>query len=389
MSYLVPYGVKSQLLRQDCRLLLGVISNIFFALAVSNLFLTAAAFQSQRPTYFLARSQLLSPNALSRRFSRSDDDDDDIIVASSTDTSLSEAFVTILSSRYACTRFRPYSSSVDRGESTSPLSSAGDPNPAAVLAARRVLTSCVATVPSGFNSQPYRAVMVSSAAGRSALSAACIGRNADRVRQSDVSVVFLADRECGRTMGEYIALMEGEVVDQTPRLLRRKYFKVSTLIFLFSSGYPLPRIFAVPLSFCLRCGVAAAQFVLRRLGSASFLARQGLVLPTLGSAETWSYKNTMLFAMSYMLGMTAKNIETCPMEGYDAGMVRRALGVTGRYGVPIIVCAGTAYKTLNRDSDVEVEKITDDVGVKHGSRRREMEHGGTPRYKYEEMVKEI
>jgi len=290
-------------------------------------------------------------------------------------------FDAVLSSRYACTRFRPYST-LPPG-----IPTAGNPDPATVSAVRSALSVCLATTPTGFNVQPYRAFLISSPEARTALSRACIGRNSDRVRQSDVSVVFLADRECGRDIADYIRLMEGggPITDPSPGAWGRKYRKLSVLVLLFSSGYSLPRVISAPISAGLRMGVATTQFVLRRIGSPSFRSRKGLVLPTLSSAETWSYKNTMLLAMSFMLGMTARSVQTCPMEGYDAGEVRKALGVKGRYGVPIIVCAGTAFHDPEEGGE---EETTDDVGVKHGSKRKGG-RGGTPRYRYDELVEEL
>ena len=99
------------------------------------------------------------------------------------------------------------------------------------------------------------------------------------------------------------------------------------------------------------------------------------LLPTLSSAETWSQKNTMLVAMTYMLACTSRGLDTCPMEGVDASGVRKALGIPrGRFGIPLIVSVGTPYR---RETE---EEETDDVGVSHSSSSL------SPRYPLEEVV---
>lgn len=163
-------------------------------------------------------------------------------------------------------------------------------------------------------------------------------------------------------------------------LSSRALLKLRILILLFSSGYPLPRFLSVPLSFGVRLGVSVLSFFARRLHSlkqssskflSALLPGNISLLPTLTSAETWSQKNTMLVAMTYLLACAAHGLATCPMEGFDAHGVRRALGVPrGRYGVPLLVSAGRPYRrgdgATGADGGGEEEE-TDDVGLSHGA----------------------
>ena len=125
--------------------------------------------------------------------------------------------------------------------------------------------------------------------------------------------------------------------------------------------------------------------MIRMAGDDARGASSLLLLPTLSSSETWSQKNTMLVAMTYMLACTSRGIVTCPMEGYDALGIKGALGIPpGRYSVPLIVSAGKPYRRggnyANDGGDDDDENETDDAGLGHG--------GGdmSPRYPIEEVV---
>eukprot|EP00594_Rhizosolenia_setigera_P002691 CAMPEP_0178955408 /NCGR_PEP_ID=MMETSP0789-20121207/9585_1 /TAXON_ID=3005 /ORGANISM="Rhizosolenia setigera, Strain CCMP 1694" /LENGTH=110 /DNA_ID=CAMNT_0020637029 /DNA_START=863 /DNA_END=1195 /DNA_ORIENTATION=- len=74
----------------------------------------------------------------------------------------------------------------------------------------------------------------------------------------------------------------------------------------------------------------------------------------------------MLFAMTYMLACTSRNLVTCPMEGYNAGGIKKVLGVPQRrYKVPLIVSVGLPY-SYSGDS-TEVDEDSDDAGMSHGN----------------------
>ena len=108
------------------------------------------------------------------------------------------------------------------------------------------------------------------------------------------------------------------------------------------------------------------------------------LLPTLHPSDTWSQKNTMLVAMTYMLACTSYGLATCPMEGYDAFAIMDALGVpAGRYTVPLIVCAGRPYRKRRGkdDDDDDAGGGTDDAGLGHGGGE-----DASPRYPMEEVV---
>jgi nitroreductase len=358
--------------------------------------------------------------------------DDDIHDAHSAAT----YFEAVVNARYACTRFRRHreeartridvdfddnavsggeddiaisSSSATRASTTSTSSSTTPPaasisDPAIVDVAYRCL-SLSTRAPTGFNAQPYRMILVHSRHDKENVARYCLGRNADRVRDSDCTAVFLADAECGRDWHSRYAnfLLGGNANDATTAgggttdgnddvpsrrtggrtLSKRALLKLRLLILLFSSGYPLPRCVSMPISFCVRCGVSFLGYLARLYHHISRGGRSTndvvkWLLPTLYPSDTWSQKNTMLVAMTYMLACTSHGLATCPMEGYDAIGIKAALGVPmGRYTVPLIVCAGRPYHRRGNDA---AEDETDDAGLGHGGKDM------SPRYPMEEVV---
>ena len=327
------------------------------------------------------------------------------------DTKGAASFEAVVNARYACTRFRRHQEA--NGEYPDDIGNSDSDNNAIVAASTKTIiaptaslsdlslvrtaTQCLSIstrAPTGFNVQPYRIVLVHSKSDKENVARHCLGRNADRVRDSDCTAVFLADRECGRDWTtrhvEFLMKKENVVEDSTAAratgdsppsrtrrvLSPRALLKLRLLILLFSSGYPLPRFISVPLSFVVRTGVSVLASVARWMHSAKAGAQ--LLLPTLTSAETWSVKNTMLVAMTYMLACTSRGLATCPMEGYDAIGIKRVLGIpTGRYSIPLIVCAGTPYRREATDGG---EDETDDAGLSHGGRDM------SPRYPLEAVV---
>jgi hypothetical protein len=107
--------------------------------------------------------------------------------------------------------------------------------------------------PSGFNVQPYKCRLVYSEEAKAALASYCCGQNTRRVRDSDCTAVFLADRECMWSLGKYQNMLES----QNPAWKQRTWGmrKIKALILLFSQGSPLPKFIAGPISFGVRLAV--------------------------------------------------------------------------------------------------------------------------------------
>lgn len=273
-------------------------------------------------------------------------------------------FDTIVESRYACTRFqRQDGTKANTDKNTPPTASTSNSK---VIAQAMECLNLSRRAPSGFNAQPYRLILVHKKDVKEKVAKFCIKRNGDRVRDSDCTVIFLADKECLREYKRFGRFLDGP----SKSLSKWSKRKMQVFILLFSSGWPLPRIISSPISFAVRLGVSAVSVITRRK----------VLLPSLSSAETWASKNTMLVAMAYMLACTSRGLATCPMEGFNAGGIRKVLGIPRRYAIPLIVSTGLPYKR-----EVEEEGF-DDVGMGHGPKTQDGSNRSSKRYPVEEVI---
>ena len=242
--------------------------------------------------------------------------------------------------RYACKQFKRFTAPDDET-----VVSASDPDPTVVQKALHCL-DLARMAPSSFNSQPYKLILVHSAAQKLALSRYCLGANAARVRDSDCTALFLADRQVVRTLPRLARWMQGKreernaqlgVVEDEAAIRQSKSFIRTMFLYLtiFSSGFPLPRVLAAPIAFLFRVA----------MGIMAWFSRSFYQLPSLASAETWSSKQALMVAMVYMLGCSSHGLATIPMEGIDAPGIRKVLKIPSRYAVPLIVATGVAAKT--------------------------------------------
>lgn len=211
----------------------------------------------------------------------------------------STSFEDAVLNRRSCKRFRRF----DGGESSTDAPNAFRSDPYVVQQALRCLDLARRT-PTAFNTQPYKVVLVHSPEQKLALSRYCLGPNGVRVRDSDCTAVFLADRQVFRTFHRYREFLAATAAGRKP-LSRKALLSMQFYITLFSSGYPLPRFLAATISFGVRTAVAMINAV-----TSAFYP-----LPSLANAETWSSKQVMMVAMTYMLGCTSLGLATAPMEG--------------------------------------------------------------------------
>jgi curved DNA-binding protein CbpA len=303
-------------------------------------------------------------------------------------------FETIINSRYACTRFQRHDDDTSSSTQSSSTTTTAAPHGLSIVQLAYQCLQLSTRSPTGFNAQPYRVILVHSQQDKTKVAQYCLGRNADRVRDSHCTAIFVADGECGREWGtKHVDLLNNTrrrssatvttQQQQSSSLSSRGLLKLRLLILLFSSGYPLPRFIRVPLSSFIRLGVSIVGGFARLLKRYTKYNNIQL-LPSLVSSETWSQKNTMLIAMSYMLACTSYGLATCPMEGYDARGIKKALGITpsGRYSIPLIVSTGLPYYQQMTTTRDEKDDETDDVGLCHGREQENM----SPRYPIENVI---
>jgi nitroreductase len=285
--------------------------------------------------------------------------------------SMQNAFDATVMNRFACKKFQRY----DGWTNATTIAQVASPaDPAIVLQAWQCL-DVARRAPTGFNTQPYRVVLVQSVEQKTAMAKYCSGPNAQRVRDSDCTVVFLADRQILRTLPKFLALTQRKATTTTtttkPTLLARlKKLRLPFYIFLFSSGYPLPRFLAAPISIIFRFFFHLLSLV------------YPIPLPTLSSSETWSIKNTMNVAMTYLLACTSRGINTSPMEGFSAWGIRKVLKIPSRYAIPVIVSTGRAAPRMEATAAAMAT-----TAIMHGNIPVIAPHAPTtPRYPLEQLV---
>jgi nitroreductase len=263
-----------------------------------------------------------------------------------------------LHSRYACTRFLRLDRIMNKTEIPSPS------NLTVVTLATQALEDAL-RAPSGFNAQPYKIILVSDPMQKEALSKWCCGHNAHRVRDSDCTAVFLADRQGMWELPAYrqsLLRPSGNSINHHKKNWTKfQLYKIQVLVALFSQGFPLPYWLSAPIGWMLRLGMRVV----------SWMTRRKLPIPTLSNPDTWAQKNTMLVAMAYLLGCTARGLQTCPMEGYCAWGIKQALQIPRRYSIPLIVATGNAYQqqqspSVQQSAGTAAAGGADDAGMAHG-----------------------
>lgn len=251
------------------------------------------------------------------------------------------SFDTAVLNRYACKAYRRFDGAESGAETASPS------DPSVVQLALHCLDLARRT-PTAFNTQPYKVVLVHSPEQKQALSRYGLGPNAARIRDSDCTAIFLADQQVFRTFAHFRQFLDATRRPGRKPPSRKALFEMQFYITLFSSGYPLPRFLAAPISFCVRAAVAFLNLFTSRF----------YPLPSLASANTWSSKQTTMVAITYMLGCASLGLATTPMEGIDARGMRKVIGAPGRYAVPLIVTTGRPYNKNDEDSKGDSAKPT-------------------------------
>ncbi|CAB9500461.1 Nitroreductase family [Seminavis robusta] len=249
-----------------------------------------------------------------------------------------QSFDEIVLRRTACKKFQPYTCTTSSNNSSAqqPLTS----NPTVVQQARHCL-QLAQHAPSSFNTQPYKIILVHSPAQKQQLAKYALGPNQQRVLDADCTAVFCADRQVLCTLPKFLRwLNQQDLQTRNQPTPKKIQLQMAVYITLFSSGYPLPRILAAPISFLVRNILALVGCLARWL--------RIYVFPSLSSAETWTVKQCLLTAMTYMLGCSSRGLDTAPMEGINAAGIRRVLKIPKRYAIPLIIATGTRAKQTSK-----------------------------------------
>jgi nitroreductase len=245
-------------------------------------------------------------------------------------------FDEIVLSRYSCKKFKR-SDGTDAG-----TPGASKANSTTVRQALECL-NLSRQAPSANNVQPYKLLLVHSRKQREAMSRFCLGPNSQRVLDSDCTALFLADKQVCKLFPAYRSFVSKFRQRQGKPMSLRAYRKAIFYITVFSSGYPLPRVISAIISFLFR----TAMSILNMFSSWFY------PLPTLASSETWSSKQALMVAMTYMLACSSRGFASIPMEGINSAGLRRVLNIPSRYAIPLIVCTGTAFQDDDKASRIE------------------------------------
>lgn len=202
-----------------------------------------------------------------------------------------------------------------------------------------ILTSIVSltqTAPSGFNLQPYKIILVSSAEGKQVLSKAMLGTNGQKVLDASLTAIFAADIDPVQNTRK---LMDLELTNGT------------------DAGY----VSSLPskISFLLGKGAVASTLKATITHLISPIQASPNIKPSYtNTAVDWSYKNTALAAATYMLAATAHGLTTAPMEGFDERRLCSALDIDqARYSIPLVISTGYAIEQDNDNEEDFPEKV--------------------------------
>jgi len=226
--------------------------------------------------------------------------------------------------------------------------------------------------PSGWNLQPYRAVLVQDSHVKGQLAHAMVGGNIRRVLEAPVTVVWLADVKPWRLIEDAVRLerQNGAMSEiQLAALASDARFMLggfggdhSDLPSSSVAQQPKPGSSNVVGEFLKHRGPdfsaaegaanAVEQSLKRSLLS---LLSEVTQAPTINaSAEAWAFKNTMLAVQSYLLGMEALGFQSCPMEGFDARRAMKAISApASRFSVPIVTSSGVAADVKPGEAEYE------------------------------------
>jgi nitroreductase len=187
--------------------------------------------------------------------------------------------------------------------------------------------------PSGYNLQPTRFVVVADSLIRSRLRRACM--NQQPVEEAPIVIVFAGDHNASNRLEETLEsdLAGGAITIEYANFLRkivRLMFKQgplglnwlwkATLIPIARVFVPIPRMMAVHKRF-------------------------------------WLAKQVMLCAMNFMLGAAAAGLGTLPMEGFDAGRLRRVLDLPRSWEPILVVPVGYAKPGSAKKTRLPLERV--------------------------------
>ena len=185
--------------------------------------------------------------------------------------------------------------------------------------------------PSSFNLQPFQVVLVTSPSSKASLSEhAMLGGNKSRVKDSQLTAVFLKDLKPSKRLPRVLE------VEDTSRARHDDYLAVLPLASAYFSGEQAAS------SSSSSSDDPSSSLKSLALGLLSTHLKS---VPSSPQLHCWTSKNVGLAAMTFVYACESRGYSTCVMEGYDGRRVLKCLDVddeAGRWDVPLCVAVGTA-----------------------------------------------
>jgi nitroreductase len=187
--------------------------------------------------------------------------------------------------------------------------------------------------PSGYNLQPTRFVVVADPRVRSRIRRACL--NQESIEEAPVVIVFAGDHLAFDRLEETLNhdLAAGAITPDYANFLR----KIVRL--MFKQG---------PLGINWLWKAALIP-----------LARLLVPIPQMMAVHKrfWLAKQVMLCSMNFMLAAEAAGLGTVPMEGFDAGRLRRALDLPRSWEPILVVPIGYAKEDPPKKTRLPLHRV--------------------------------
>ncbi len=182
--------------------------------------------------------------------------------------------------------------------------------------------------PSSGNSQPFEIHWLRSPAMKAAGAAAC--RNQRAARTASTLLVFVAaSRFALDTASMFRAYVEStDELTEESKAYHLRQLKGSRLFLRMA-----PSIFWSPLHSILT----------------TFLPSLSLIPLGPKAVRNWAARSALFAAQTVLLAASARGLDSCPMEGFDARKLSRILGLKRGDVIPIVIAVG------RRQSDARVE----------------------------------
>jgi nitroreductase len=187
--------------------------------------------------------------------------------------------------------------------------------------------------PSGYNLQPTRFVVVADPRIRSRIRRACM--NQEAIEEAPIVVVFAGDHLAFERLEEILNydLAAEAITPDYANFLRR-------IVRLMLKQGPLG------INWLWKAALIP-------------LARVLIPIPDVMAVHKrfWLAKQVMLCAMNFMLAAEAAGLGTVPMEGFDAGRLRRALDLPRSWEPILVVPIGYAKTDPPKRTRVPLERV--------------------------------